>query len=256
VVRDLLSLEGIGSPRKRASLRSLAASETLALPGASRLATLQKSFGGNYDRGLEESEHSFQKEGATVGHHGLAFAWVFAAFRWGGIAQTVTFRLFDSMPQTVLEQWRTELQHLPSEEFDRERRKRIDAYLDRGYGCCYLCEERLAKIVQEALLHFDGERYALHAWVVMPNHVHVLFTPKAGHEMSEIAHSWKSFTAHKCNKALQRSGEFWQHEPFDRFIRDDQHFANAVSYIENNPVNAGLCEKPEDWRWSSAWQEQ
>ena len=176
-------------------------------------------------------------------------------FDGGEIAQTVTFRLFDSMPQAMLEQWRAELQSLPSEEFDREWRKRIDAYLDRGYGNCYLREDRLAEIVQQALRRFDGERYALHAWVVMPNHVHVLFTPKPGWEMSQITHSWKSFTASACNKALQRNGEFWQREPFDRFIRNDKHYASAVSYIENNPVKAGLCEKPEDWRWSSAYQE-
>jgi putative DNA methylase len=177
-------------------------------------------------------------------------------FDGGEIAQTVTFRLVDSMPQTVLEQWKQELADLPPEAVDRERRKRIDAYLDRGYGSCYLREERLAKIVQEALLHFDGERYALHAWVVMPNHVHVLFTPKTGWEMSKIAHAWKSFTAHECNKVLQRSGEFWQHEPFDRFVRDAKHFANAVAYIENNPVKAGLCERVEDWQWSSAYKKQ
>ena len=173
-------------------------------------------------------------------------------FDGGEIAQTVTFRLFDSMPQAVLNQWKEELAQLPPDAFDRERRKRIDAYLDRGYGSCYLRAEHLAQIVQEALLHFDGERYALHAWVVMPNHSHVLFTPKAKHDMTEITHSWKSFTAHECNQELQRSGEFWQHESFDRFIRDEKHFANAIAYIQNNPVKAGLCERAEDWQWSSA----
>jgi putative DNA methylase len=173
-------------------------------------------------------------------------------FDGGEIAQTVTFRLYDSMPQAVLEQWRAELAHLPEAEADRERRIRMDAYLDRGYGSCYMKEPRIAEIVQNALLFFEGERYALHAWVVMPNHIHVLFTPQAGHAMSAIAHSWKSFTAHECNKALNRTGEFWQREPYDRYIRDARHYANAVAYIENNPVKAGLCERPEAWPWSSA----
>ena len=128
--------------------------------------------------------------------------------------------------------------------------------MDRGYGSCYLREDRIAQMVQNALLYFDGERYVLHAWVVLPNHVHVLFTPKAGHEMSEIAHAWKSFTAHEGNKALQRAGEFWQREPFDRYIRDEKHFTNAVAYIENNPVKAGLCQTPEDWRWGSAYRNE
>jgi putative DNA methylase len=167
--------------------------------------------------------------------------------------QTMTFRLFDSMPQEVLDAWREEISSLPKKEYDLERRKRIDAYLDQGYGSCYLRDDRIAEIVQNALLHFDGERYFLHAWVVMPNHVHVLYTPDAGWELSQIAHSWKSYTASASNKALGRKGEFWQPEPFDRYIRDEKHFKNAVSYIENNPVKAGLCGKPEDWRWSSAY---
>lgn len=70
--------------------------------------------------------------------------------------------------------------------------------------------------------------------------------------MSTIVRSWKSFTAHECNKLLGRSGRFWQREPFDRYIRNKQHFQRAVSYIEENPVKAGLCRKPEDWQWSSA----
>ena len=111
---------------------------------------------------------------------------------------------------------------------------------------------RLAEIVENALLHFDGERYALHAWCVMPNHAHTLFTPKASFMMSKIVHSWKSFTANECNKILRRTGRFWERDPFDRYIRNEQHYRNAIAYIENNPVKAGLCEKPEDWLWSSA----
>ncbi len=174
-------------------------------------------------------------------------------FDGGEIAQTVTFRLFDSMPQEVLERWRKELAHLPEKEYDRERRRRIDAYLDKGYGSCYLQDNRLAEIVEQALQRFDGERYRLHTWVIMPNHIHLLFTPIAEWKMSQIIHSWKSFTAKECNKVLQRQGEFWQQEPFDRYIRDENHYTNAVAYIERNPVKAGLSAKPEDWRWSSAY---
>jgi putative DNA methylase len=131
-------------------------------------------------------------------------------------------------------------------------RTRIQDFLDSGYGSCFLRDERLAENVQTALLHFDGERYALHAWCVMPNHVHVLFTPGPGFKMSGISHSWKSFTANQCNRLLDRKGSFWQREPFDRYIRNERHYYNAVAYIENNPVKAGLCQKPADWLWSSA----
>ncbi|MEP7336888.1 MAG: hypothetical protein ABI977_04035 [Acidobacteriota bacterium] len=106
-----------------------------------------------------------------------------------GQTQTMTFRLFDSMPQEVLDQWREELAHLPEKEHDLERRKRIGAYLDQGYGSCYVKDDRLAEIVQNALLFFDGQRYALHAWVVMPNQTHVLFTPEPGWTLSRIVHS-------------------------------------------------------------------
>ena len=166
-------------------------------------------------------------------------------FDMPGLTQTVTFRLSDSMPQAVLELWREELRLLPEKDSDLERRKRIDAYLDQGHGGCYLRDHRLAEIVQNALLYYDDQRYSLHAWVVMPNHVHTLFTPKVGWTLSQIVHSWKSYTASECNRMLARKGEFWQREPFDRYIRNEQHYENAVRYIEDNPVKAGLCDRPE-----------
>jgi len=141
---------------------------------------------------------------------------------------------------------------MPRREFEIEQRKRVEKFLDSGYGSCFLRDDRLAEIVQNALLYFDGLRYSLHAWCVMPNHVHVLLTPESGFDLSGITHSWKSFSANKCNKLLGRTGSFWRTESFDRFIRNERHFQKAVVYIEKNPVNAGLCEKPEDWKWSSA----
>ncbi len=170
-----------------------------------------------------------------------------------GLTQTVCSRLFDSMPQTILQAWQEELEHLPEEEYKLERRKRIDRYLDQGYGCCLLRDPQNADIVQNNWLHFDGVRYHLHAWVVMPNHTHILFTPLPGRDLSQIVHSWKSYTSHEINKAVGRSGKLWQEEPFDRFIRDAHHFDNAKAYIERNPVKAGLCKQPEDWPWSSAY---
>jgi REP element-mobilizing transposase RayT len=120
-----------------------------------------------------------------------------------------------------------------------------------------LRDDRVAEIVQNNWLHFAGERYTLHAWVIMPNHTHILYTPLPGWDLSQIVHSWKSYTAHKINKLLGRSGKLWQDEAFDRYIRDARHFDNALAYVENNPVKAGLCAKPEDWPWSSAhWRGQ
>jgi REP element-mobilizing transposase RayT len=109
----------------------------------------------------------------------------------------------------------------------------------------------VAEIVEGALLYFDGQRHRLHAWVVMPNHVHVLVTPTEGNTLSAILHSWKSFTAYKANIALGRTGAFWQEDYFDRFIRTQEHYWAAVTCIENNPVKAGLCETQERWTYSS-----
>lgn len=168
------------------------------------------------------------------------------------VTQHVSFHLADSMPQSVLDRWREELKHLEKTDADIEFRTRIQNFLDAGHGNCWLRDDRLAEIVQNSLLHFDAEQYRLHAWCVMPNHVHALFTPAPGYEMSRIVGDWKSVTAHRCSKLLGHSGRFWHKEFFDRYIRNEQHYRNALAYIENNPVKASLCEKPEDWPWSSA----
>jgi putative DNA methylase len=81
----------------------------------------------------------------------------------------------------------------------------------------------------------------------------MLLTPCEGHELSAILHSLKSYNANEANKLAGRSGEFWQPESFDRYVRDVDHFQNVVSYIENNPVKARLCKKKEDWPYSTAW---
>jgi hypothetical protein len=107
------------------------------------------------------------------------------------IAQSITFRLHDSLPAAVLA--------ARAQESDDGFRRRIDAALDAGYGGCLLRDERLAAIVVQALRHGDRRRYALHAYVVMPNHVHVLITPFVGARLAEILHTclhtWKSWSA-------------------------------------------------------------
>jgi REP element-mobilizing transposase RayT len=173
-------------------------------------------------------------------------------FDAGEVFQSVTFRLADSMPQTLLEQWKRELA-VASVDFEEELRWRVQAYLDQGYGACYLSDVRIANVVQNALLHFDTERYRLSAWVVMPNHVHLLAAPCYGYSLSDIMHSIKSYSAQEANRALKRKGRFWFEDYFDRYIRNARHFENAVNYIESNPVRAGLCTAKQEWRFGSAW---
>jgi REP element-mobilizing transposase RayT len=152
----------------------------------------------------------------------------------------------------MLLQLQQELESLPDDKAAVERRIRIESMLDRGHGAMHLADPRIADTVERALLHFDGERYRLHAWVIMPNHVHVVATPLGDWTLARIMHSWKSFAAKEANRILGQSGAFWAREYHDRLIRDDVHFANTVSYVANNPVKAGLCKRAEDWRFSSA----
>jgi REP element-mobilizing transposase RayT len=174
-------------------------------------------------------------------------------FDGGAIPQFVTFHLADCFSTELLQRWEEKLAYLPPEQQRQKRAQLVDYYLDEGTGNAWLRDPYLAGLVEDALCYFHGERYVLHAWVVMPNHAHTLLTPFSGFRLEKITHSWKSYTAHAAMKYSQRQETFWYPESYDRFMRDDRHFANTLSYIEMNPVKAGLCRTPEDWRWSSAW---
>ena len=170
----------------------------------------------------------------------------------GDRSQHLVFRLHDSLPQHLLDRWEAELCNFPEPAANVERRNRIEAALDQGMGQCYLRQPEVAQVVAQALLHFNGERYHLHAWVVMPNHVHTLITPTAPTTLASITHSWKSYTAKNANHVLGRQGQFWQKEYFDRAMEDAHDMGRTKTYIEANPVAAGLCQTPADWLWSSA----
>jgi REP element-mobilizing transposase RayT len=173
-------------------------------------------------------------------------------FDGGEICQFITLRLGDALPQKVTERWKTELAREKDEIARAVIYRRAEKYLDCGYGECLLRKEFIAEQAQESLLHFDSIRYKLIAWVVMPNHAHFLIKPVNDFTLKEIMQKYKSFTAHECNKLLNRGGRFWQEDYFDRFVRNYEHFEATVNYIENNPVKARLCEKPSDWKFSSA----
>jgi len=174
-------------------------------------------------------------------------------FDGGELAQFITFRLHDSLPKEVMIHWKEELKLQPSSETQTLMRKRIEVYLDQGHGSCYLRDRQVAECVQQALLFHDRVKYRLSAWVIMPNHAHLLCTPLSGHSLADIMHSIKSFTANEANKLLNRKGRFWQKEYFDRYIRNARQFDRTVTYIENNPVRANLCDKAEDWVFGSAY---
>lgn len=161
-----------------------------------------------------------------------------------GVVQAVTFRLGDSLPEHVV--------HMLKEQGKDGLRRRTAAELDRGYGSCALKHDGAAALVEQALFHFDGGRYRLLAWVVMPNHVHVVVETLQGWQLGGIVKSWKAFSAAGINRLLGRRGTLWQPDYFDRRIRGDHHLAAAVRYVEDNPVTAGLVARPEEWPYSSA----
>jgi len=133
--------------------------------------------------------------------------------------------------------------HLPDPEKERiaaDFAEKIEAHLDQAHGECLLRNPEVAALVEKALLHFDGERYLLGSYVIMPNHIHVLVRPLMEHKLSDILHSWKSFTASEANKVLGRSGPFWQDESFDHIVRDESQLERFHRYICENPIRAKL----------------
>jgi REP element-mobilizing transposase RayT len=195
-----------------------------------------------------------------------------------GLVQFVTFRLWDSMPAARKGEW----EHLlniaersnasrsggrigarsiaPLDETSRdkarqlasrEQRIKLEDYLDRSCGECFLRDPRIATLMEKTMRFHHGSRFEMLAWVVMPNHVHALI--KVGDTpLSKIIQNWKSIVAVKSNKLLGRTGDFWQLDYWDTFMRDEAQKIKAVRYIENNPVKAKLCRAPEAWPFSSA----
>jgi REP element-mobilizing transposase RayT len=177
-------------------------------------------------------------------------------FDYPGLVQSITFRLADALPLKLIAEWKSELEidrHTPADDPRmKDLRRRIDRYEDAGHGSCVLRDPRAASLVENALLHFDWERYRLIAWCVMPNHVHTLIEMRDGFVLSGILHSWKSYTSKEINKLFGTKGQCWFEDYRDRFIRDERHFHIAVAYIENNSVKAGLCRVAQEWLFSSA----
>lgn len=171
----------------------------------------------------------------------------------------VTFRLADSLPEPARRRIEFERQNIirtaramnravsPTEQIRLSRlsRKKIEALLDTGAGSCWLAQPNIARIASQALKHFHRIRYRLLAWCVMPNHVHVLFQPSDGHDLAGIVHSWKSYSAKAANRALGRSGEFWEREYFDHIARNQAEIKRIVRYIMDNPRKARL----RNWPW-------
>jgi putative transposase len=167
-------------------------------------------------------------------------------------AQMITYRLADSLPAEVATRRADELDQQNQPRY----RQRIESALDVGMGSCCLRIPELADEIVSTWQRFDPERYRLLAWVVMPNHVHVMITVQPESPLAKIVQSWKSWTGKVITK---RQGELglasprgWQRDYWDRLVRDEEHFCRARDYIHRNPISAKLCRTPSEWPWSSA----
>ena len=155
-----------------------------------------------------------------------------------------------------------------------------DQYLDQSCKIDWLADPRIAALIRGNLYHHRGSKYDLLAYCIMPNHVHVLFRVRedatavdssqprllaaTGEDffsdeaadskgpLAGIMHSLKSYTANEANKLLKRTGQFWQHESYDHWVRDEEELERIVDYIVWNPVKAKLVSKPHQWYFGSA----
>jgi REP element-mobilizing transposase RayT len=175
----------------------------------------------------------------------------------------ITWRTWDSLPAAVLQDWQrkrmtwlvnhgidpardgwqAQVRSLPPDqqrEFHQTISKRWEDSLDECHGSCVLGQPELSQIVADSLHHFDGERYLLTDFVVMPNHVHIL---AAFHDLASMlaqCDSWKHYTAGKINAQIGRRGRFWQVDDFDHLVRSLEQFERLRTYIAENPNRAKL----------------
>jgi len=164
-----------------------------------------------------------------------------------GVTQLLTINLVDAFPVTRHAEWEPILRLADKS----ARRRQLEAWLDRGHGECWLGKPKVAELVESTLLADHRRIYELRAWVIMPNHIHLVVdvwrTP-----LSVLVKQWKGATSRQANGALGRSGQFWQEDYWDTLIRDADQLGKAVRYVENNPTEAKMVRDPKAWKWSSA----
>jgi putative transposase len=163
------------------------------------------------------------------------------------VTQVVTIMLADSFPVTRRAEWEPILREPDSS----LKRRKLEAWLDRGHGQCWMRRRDVAEVVEQVLLEGDGAKYQLQGWVLMPNHGHLVVDVWSA-PLTILIGGWKGKSSRLANMVLGRRGQFWQEDYFDTLIRDAEHLARAIRYTEKNPLKAGLVKDARDWPWSSA----
>lgn len=198
----------------------------------------------------------------------------------------ITFRLTGSLPHAAIEKLKSEYKnhikivdgiqspkekHAKYSELKWDYFENFDSLLEKYSNNNFLKNISLAKLVYDSILFRDKKDYDLICFTIMPNHVHIVFAPverfaeslnekgqmlvkgrisDSTKSVTKILQDLKKYTARECNKLLNRSGEFWQHESYDHVVRNEEELEKIVEYILNNPVKARLVANSGNWEWS------
>jgi REP element-mobilizing transposase RayT len=205
-------------------------------PGLLDLIRVKREW--NWKPSIQESKQGF------LGWHQRGYLPHFDA---PNVSQFITFQLSNAFPVTC----RAEFEAILKEPDDSIKRRKLEGWLDRGHGECWLRQRGVAELVQQTLLEANGRDYRIQAWVLMPNHIH-LVVDVWDKPLAKLINGWKGKSSRAANKLLGRLGEFWQEDYYDTLIRDEAHLKRAVRYTEQNPAKAFLAKSARAWPWSSA----
>ena len=158
----------------------------------------------------------------------------------------ITYRLAGSIPRQFIDKYLNQKKETASDNYFTE----FDDYLDKQTG--HLHHKEIAKIIEESLNYYNKKQYGIIAYCIMPNHVHILINTNnfPYRNLFSIMKSIKGVSARKINKLLNKKGQFWHHESYDRMVRDRNELANTIAYIKNNPVKAGLVQTWGNWDYT------
>jgi putative transposase len=181
-------------------------------------------------------------------------------WRQKGATYFVTFRLGDALPQSKLqllkrirEEWERTYPPPRNDEawiaYAREVTNSAERWLDEGYGVCHFRDRCWCDDLRDRLHHFQGQRYFLSCWAMMPNHCHAVIQPFDDFALEDLLGAMKGVTARHINAALGTSGAIWEEECYDRIVRDEEHLWRVIQYIGRNPRKAGLANEEEWRRW-------
>lgn len=184
----------------------------------------------------------------------------------------ITFRLANSLPEEIILELKTQRECEPRlstgqpglevQEIEARYFSCYDEWLDKcATGPQWLENENIARTISEAILGMQNSRYKLIAYCIMPNHVHLLIenlvkelSPHRGkrsrYPVAETLRLLKGATARDCNLALKRNGQFWHHESYDHYVRDEAELSRIIKYILDNPVKAGLVKEWNNWKFT------